>query len=141
MTLEFVANEDLEVEFTNSAGPPDIVYPSDIGIADPGITAINSTTSKAGGKWICKTSLTMLFAVAGSPCPHTSATHVFIAGGGALVATAAKVLVDSMPPLRDGDTGTCAGTWQPPGGPPPPPIVCACTTVIAVAGQDKVKAQ
>ncbi|MCP4539025.1 MAG: hypothetical protein GY832_17965 [Chloroflexi bacterium] len=141
MALENVANEDLEVSFSNTAGPPDIAYTVDQGIDAVKIIPTKSTHCEAVGSAVCTTAITLLFAVGGTECPHTSLTHTFIAGGGSIAATAAKVKADAQFVLREGDTGTCAGTWQPPGAPPPTPIACTCNLEIADAGQTKVKAQ
>ena len=139
MSLEDVCNEDMTVNFSNTVGPPDIVYTGDVGIDPVKVVPVLSSQCKILGKKIATTQVTITW-VAGT-CPHTSATHTHIAGAGNVAATATKVKADGQLVLRTGDTGACAGTWQPPGSPPPSPIACACNVEISGAGQTKMKAQ
>lgn len=134
---ELIANEDVQFKFTNSAGPPDIAYTGDVGQDPVSVVVVLCSKVKAEGKQVATTSATIVWGP--GMCPHSSATHTHIAGGGAIVATAAKVTTCGVPPLREGDAGTCAGTWQPPGEPPPPPIDCACSVEVSSAGQTTVK--
>jgi hypothetical protein len=106
MALENVANEDLLVEFTNTVGPPDIVYTGDIGIDPVKVVPTKSTKCKAMSKLICTTGITLTFAVGGNECPHTSATYTFVAGVGTVTTTATKTRADAQIVLREGDTGT-----------------------------------
>lgn len=141
MSLELIANEDMDVDFSHSAGPPDLVYTGPVKITDPGFTVVTkSTKCKAGGKSICTNGLTYAWNVASAPCPHTSATYDFVAGAGSLVATAVKTKAEALAVLREGDASVCAGSWTLK-VPPNTPIVCACNVEISAAGQTKAKAQ
>ena len=131
---ENIANEDLQVNFVNSAGPPDIVYSGDQGIDPVKIVPTKATKAKCNSKFICTTSIVLTW-TAGTPCPHTSATHTFVSGAGSITAGSTKVKCDNNFVLLKEDSGTCAGTWAPPSG---PNIPCACTIKIADAGQTNV---
>jgi hypothetical protein len=141
MTLKDVCNEDMKVNFSNTAGPSDLVYTTDPGIDLVKVVPVLSTKCKALNKKVATTSVTITWTVATGGCPYTSATHVFIAGASSIAATAVKTKAENALVLRKGDSGVCAGTWQPPGGPPPPPLPCACDVEISDAGQTKAKAQ
>jgi len=67
------------------------------------------------------------------------AGSAFVSGAGSVSATALKCKCDSLSVMREQDSGTCNGTFQPSGAPPPPPVPCSCTFIISNAGQNKVK--
>lgn len=143
MGLENVCNESMTVAFTNSAGPPDLVYGGDPGIDAVIIVATAiSTKCKAGGEGICTTGITATFAVGGKECPHTSATYNFIAGAAVIAPGATKTKAENGLVLREGDASIvgCIGTWQMIAN-PFTVIPCTCSCEIASAGQTKVKAQ
>jgi len=142
MSLEDVANEDLAVKLTNSAGPPDLVYTGDVGITDPACTATVSTKCKAAGKGVCTKDLIFVWAVGGQDCPHTSATYTFVSGAATILPGATKVKAEGQLVLRKTDTAVagCIGVWNLT-APPNTPIACACSIEISDAGQTKAKAQ
>lgn len=142
MSLDNVANEDMLVEFTNSAGPPDIVYTGAQGIDDTKIVPTISTKCKAAGSGICTTSVTMIFAVGGAECPHTSATYDFVSGAAVILPGATKTKAENQLVLREGDASAsgCIGGWTLKAS-PFTPLPCACACEISSAGQTKVKAQ
>lgn len=141
MSLENVANEDMEVSFSNTAGPPDIVYIGDQGIDTVKIVPITSNKCKAGGKGVCTTLVTCVFAVGGNECPHTSATHTFVAGAATIAPSATKTKAEGGLVLREGDASAagCIGSWT--NNSTSATVPCACGVEISAAGQDKVKAQ
>ncbi len=148
MALENVCNEDMTVALSNNAGPPDIVYTGDVGITNAGVTTTQSTKCKALAKMVSTTSCILVWlqaAVPPKPCPHTSATHTFVGGGGVVTASATKTKAEGFVVLREGDNDTvalggvgCIGGWLDGGGNPVP---CACDISISSAGQSKAKAQ
>jgi hypothetical protein len=143
MSLENVANEDLEIDFSNNTGPSDISYTGVIGITDPAISTTISTKCEAVGKGICTDKIVAVFIVAGEDCPHTSALYDFVSGGGTITATATKVKAENEFVLRQGDANSvpgCIGSWKLKASPftvEP----CQCDFEISTAGQTKVKAQ
>lgn len=141
MSLAEVANEDLKVNFTNSAGPPDLVYSTDPGIDPVKVVATKSTTCKAGGKWICTTGLTITWSLP-MPCPFSSATYNFVSGTASLIPPPTKTKADGATVLRKDDQSIagCIGSWTLKAT-PFTPMACACSVKIADAGQTKVKAQ
>ena len=145
MTLEFVANEDLEVEFSLTAGPPDLLYSTDQGIDVTKIVPIKSTKVKANSKEVCTQSITLTFAVGGNECPFSSVLYNFVGGVGTITATATKTKAENKLVLREGDTGTCVGTSPALGwtliANPFTPVTCTCDLEISDAGQTKIKAQ
>lgn len=147
MTLEYVANTDLEITMTKVTMPTranfiggthKLTTPPDVSL-----TAITSTNVKACGAYVCTSALTLTWIVA-FPCPWTCTgsppRYTFVAGVGLITATATKTRADGLPVLRTNDTGTCAGSWNL-GASPFTPAPCACTAKITSAGQTKVKAQ
>jgi len=140
MPYAHVANEDLLVNFLNTGGPPDIVYVGDQGLDPVKIISIKSVSCFTPSKAVCTDSIGLTF-TAVNVCPHTSATHTFVSGGGVINATSVKAYANNMKVLRQDDSGTCVGVWQPPGAPPPPTIPCGCNIKIGSAGQVKVLAQ
>ena len=140
MALLPIGNEDLTVDLANLTGPPDIVYVGPVGITDPAVTAVVSPTCKAAGKGMCTTSLVSVWIVAGNDCPHTSILYDFVAGGGTILATAAKVLADGLPVMRETDAGACVGTWKLKVS-PFTVVPCTCDSSVLSAGQIKVLAQ
>lgn len=142
MTLANVGNEDLYVRFTFVSGPTDITpgQTTDENLEN-GISSTSSPSCEApAGKAIQCTAISYTFTAAGGGCPFISGSHTFIAGGGAIAATATLTKCDGLAPMREGDTGTCAGTWTPPST-PPPTIPCACTTEVIDPQQTAVKAE
>lgn len=146
MSLENVANEDMDIDLSNSAGPPDLIYTGSIKITDPAVTTTTSTKCKANSKGICTTVLTLAFVVTTKDCPHTSLTYDFVSGGGAVSPSSTKTKAENHLVLREGDedsipTGTgCVGTWKLKAS-PFTVSPCACGIEITNAGQTKVKAQ
>ncbi len=131
-----IANEDLTVNFSSTAGPGDLVYSADQGIDAVKIVPVKATKAKANNKLLCLASITLTFAVA-TPCPFTSATYNFVSGSGSISATAQKTKADSQAVLMKDDTGACAGSWTRKAS-PFTAMPCACNIKIADAGQDKV---
>jgi len=140
MSLEYVANEDLKVKFTNSAGPPDLLYTGDKGIDLTEVVPTLSTHCKANSKKVATTLITVVWTSLG--CPFTSVTHTFIAGAALVQTSALKTKADGFIVLREGDSSLlgCIGSWTPPST-PPLSIPCACSVEISDAGQTKAKAQ
>jgi len=145
MTLEYVANTDLEITMTKVTMPPrasfiggkhKLTTPPDVSLI-----ATTSTKVKACGAYVCTTALTLTWIVA-FPCPWTctSTRYTFVSGAGSITATATKTRADGLVVLRQNDTGTCIGSWNL-GVSPFTPSPCACTAKITSAGQTKVKAQ
>jgi len=145
MSLSEIANEDLKVSFTMTAGPlADKVYAGDQGQDPVKIITTLSAHCKAASKKDATDKITLQFTAA-QPCPFTSATYTFVAGNGMINATATKTRADALLVLRKDDAGTCKGT-TPLGGwtltaLPHTAIPCACNVKIADAGQTKAKAQ
>ena len=143
MTLEYVANTDLQTQWTAVPGSPPTRYATGyVKITRQGVSETVSTKVKAGGKYVCTTRLDFAWAVAPvrKLCPMSSSTHDFVAGTGFLMATATKTKVEGFPVLRANDTGTCTGSWKLKAS-PYNLATCSCTMKIFDAGQTKVKAQ
>lgn len=138
MSLKNVANEDLLVKFSNSAGPPGIVYSGDVGIDAVSVKPILTIKCKASDKKIATTAITIVWTVA-SPCPHTAAGFTFVAGAGSIAATATKTKASGGLVLRVEDAGTCAGSWTK--NSDGTVVACACACEISDAGQSEAKAQ
>lgn len=144
MSLEWVATEDLLVNFSNNKGPGDLVYTGDVGLLTPGVSATTSTKCKILTRKVATTSIILTWlqlAVPPATCPHTSVTHNFNTGAGVVLATATKVTAEGSPVLRDADTGVpagCVGLWI---LPPATLVPCQCDITISSAGQVKAKAQ
>lgn len=138
MPLKEVANEDLQISFSNTAGPGDLVYQGDQSLTPITIVAIPSTTCKAVGKYIETDEIVIVW---GGACAFTSLTYNFTSGGGNISATATKTKADGIVVLRKGDTGSCAGSWKNKLDPPGDVSNCTCDIEISDAGQTKVKAQ
>ena len=147
MPLENIANEDMLLEFTNPptgippAIPPDATPP----LVNPGIDTVKivptlAPFSKANGKKIGTTGVTITWTLATGGCPFTSATYVFVAGGGTVVPTAVFNKASAQLVLRKGDVGTCGGGWTLIAA-PFTAVTCACKVEIVDAGQDKAKAE
>jgi len=136
MTLELVATDDLKVAFSNTSGPPGLVYTSDPGL-DP-VKVVAPIATKCSN--IATTSIVITWAAA-TPCPHTSATHTFIAGAAVVQASSVSTRAEGALVLRVGDSSAvgCVGSWAPPGG--GSPVVCNCGVEISDAGQTKVKSE
>jgi hypothetical protein len=142
MTLKNVANEDLKVAFSNTAGPPDLVYTGDPGIDPVKVVPTKSTKCKALNKSICTTGITITWTLATGGCPHTSATYDFVSGAASILPSAIKTKAENGLVLRvdDQSIAGCIGGWTLKAS-PFTPIACACTCNISNAGQTKVKAQ
>lgn len=132
-----IANEDLLINFTPVAVPPDAVYASDIPYDTTGITFTLSTKVKCVTKFALLDQFQMAWAVGSAPCPYTSATYNFISGAGNIMATAQKCKCETKFPLRLNDTGSCSGSWQMKAS-PFTVMPCSCTVKIADAGQTKI---
>lgn len=132
-----IANEDLQINFSNISGPPDIIYVGDQGIDAVKIVPVKSTNVELSNKKACTTSITINW-TAVNVCPHTSATYNFVNGVGSIVAGSLKVVADAQPVLLEGDTGTCSGSWTLKVS-PFTPIVCNCNCSISDAGQSEVQ--
>lgn len=141
MPLKEIANEDLTVKFTMSAGPPDKVYAGDPGIDPVKIVAVKAPKASVGGKKVCTTSLTIAFAVA-TPCPFSSATYNFVSGAASLVPAPTKTKAGGATVLRKDDQSAagCLGSWTLKVS-PFTALPCACSCKISDAGQTKVKGQ
>lgn len=135
---ENIANEDLEVNFQNSAGPPDIVYSGDVGIDPIKVVPVKAGKAKANDKLICVQQITLTWAGPPTQCPHTSALYDFVSGVGSISAGATKCKADNLACLLENDSGNCAGTWKLKVV-PFTVVPCACITKIATAGQSKAK--
>jgi hypothetical protein len=141
VALKDVANEDLKVGFTNSAGPPDLVYSTDPGIDPIKVVAVKAPKVKADGKVVCTTSITITWTAA-TPCPFSSATYNFVSGAAVIMPGATKTKAGGALVLRKDDQAMngCLGGWTLKAS-PFTPMACACSCKIADAGQTKVKAQ
>lgn len=153
MSLELVANEDLELTFTlTSADPTDKQPPSGVSIKPinlgppPTIAPTLSPHCKASGKKVATKEIVITWP--GVPCAFTSGgLYSFVGGSGSVSVTAEKVKADGEIVLREGDTGSCSGdhTAIPPGGwiltSGPTPVSCSCDVEVTKAGQTKAKAE
>jgi hypothetical protein len=141
MPLKEVANEDLKVGFTNSAGPPDLVYSTDPGLDAVKVIAVKAPKVKAANKAICTTSITITWTVA-TPCPFSSALYNFVSGAAVIMPSATKTKAGGALVLRKDDQSTagCIGSWTLKAT-PFTAMPCACSCKISDAGQTKVKAQ
>ena len=95
---------------------------------------ITAPRAKAAGKDILCNKL--VYTAAGC----TLAGYSLVAGGGYISSTAEKITCDNLNPIREGDRGTCTGTFQQTAYPfsmQP----CNCATEIKSAGQKKVEAE
>jgi hypothetical protein len=137
MTLKEVSNEDMQVAFSQTSGPPDSVYTGDKGIDLVEVVPTLSPKCKANAKKVATTGVTIVWTALG--CPFTSATHTFVSGGGSVSPTATKTKANGQLVLRKGDTGTCAGGWT--NDSSGAAVPCACDVEISDAGQTKAKAQ
>ena len=92
-----------------------------------------------GGKDILVDKIDYIYTAAPTPpaTPCTLAGHTFVSGVGLVTATAVKAKCDGKAVMREGDQGTCTGSFTPPSG---PAVVCTCDLVVQVAGQLKAKA-
>jgi len=140
MTLKNVANEDMEVKFTNTAGPTDLKYGGDLGIDTVEIVPTLSPNCKAKGKKVATKGVTITWTAAG--CAFTSVSHTFVSGVGAITPQATKTKADGELPLRKGDedTGGCKGGWTLTAF-PFTAVPCVCDTKVSSPGQTKDKAQ
>jgi hypothetical protein len=141
MSLKEIANEDLKVGFTNSAGPPDLVYSADPGIDPIKVVPMKATKAKANGKLVCVAGIVITWSLP-LPCPFSSATYNFVSGAAMVDATAEKVKADGMAVLRKDDSAQngCIGSWTLKAS-PFTAMPCACSVKITDAGQTKSKAQ
>jgi hypothetical protein len=141
MSLKEIANEDLKISFTNSAGPPDLVYSSDPGLDPVKVVAVKAQKVKAGGKAVCTTSITITWSLP-LPCPFSSALYNFVSGAAVIMPSATKTKAGGALVLRKDDQSTagCIGSWTLKVT-PFTPMPCACNCKISDAGQTKVKAQ
>lgn len=140
MALELVANEDMMIEFSNTLpGGGALTYLGDQGIDLVMIVPTLSTKCKANSKKVGTTGITLAFAVGGADCPHTFTGHTFVSGAGTVAVSATKCKAESALVLREGDTGTCIGSWT--NDATAATVVCNCDVSISDAGQTKVKAQ
>ncbi len=155
MSLELIANEDLELTFTlTSADPTDkqpasgvSVKPIDLG-PPPTIAPTLAPTNKAPKDGPQVATKEIVITWPGVPCAFTSAgLYTFVGGSGSVSVTAEKTKAEGEIVLREGDTGTCEGdhTAIPPGGwiltSGPTPVSCSCDVEITKAGQTKAKGQ
>ena len=141
MSLELIANTDLEITFSKNVGPA-LTPPSAKVSLGTEVVATESVKCKAGGKSICTEIVTIIWTIA-APCPFTSATHDFAAGAAVMLPTAIKTKAEGKLVFREGDTALpagCIGSWTLKVN---PAIVapCQCGVEITTAGQTKVKAQ
>lgn len=138
MTAELIANEDMKVAFSNTAGPPDLLYKGDQGIDLVKIVPTLDMKVKANEKKVATTMTQVTWLP--PDCAFTSATHVFVSGLAVIQTSAQKVKAGGVAVHRQGDTSLvgCVGSWTPPGG---GVLVCGCGVEISEAGQDKVKGE
>jgi hypothetical protein len=132
-----IANEDLLINFTPIAVPPDAVYGGDIPYDTTGITFTLSTKVKCVDKFALLDKFQMAWSVGSAPCPYASTTYDFVSGGGVIIATSLKCKCETKFPLRLNDTGNCVGSWKLKVS-PFTVIPCSCTMKIADAGQTKI---
>lgn len=124
MSLE-ITNEDYSITITPSgAWTP----------GDPTYIPTLTTKSLASNKKILTTILTWTI----SNCTLAGFSHN--GGAGSISPTSTKVLCESNKPLRNQDSGNCAGTFTKTTA-PFNVIPCACVYQITDAGQAKVKGE
>jgi hypothetical protein len=142
LSLEDICNEDLTVGFSNTSGPPDLIYTSDPGIDATKVVPVKSTKCKIDGKSVCTTAVTITWTVATGGCPFTSATYDFVAGAASILPGATKTKAENALVLRNGDASEsgCIGSWTLKAS-PYTAMACACDCSISAAGQNNVKAQ
>ncbi len=144
MSLKNVCNEDMMVEFANTAGPGDLSYTGDQGIDLVKVVPTLSTKCKAppglSPKKVATEKVTITWTVATGGCAYTSASTVFVAGAAIVQTSATKTKAQGKIVLREGDTSLlgCVGSWTAAG---PVAVPCACDIEIVDAGQTKAKAQ
>jgi len=132
-----VGNEDLKVSFTNTGGPPDLVYSGDQSLDAVKIVAQKSSSVTLNSKKLCYINIIMTFSGA---CPFTSALYNFVSGGGSIsMSKLTKVKASSNTPDAKDDQGNCSGGWTLKAY-PNTPVSCACIVKISDAGQIKVTA-
>ena len=134
-----VANEDLMIEFTMTAGPPEALSagPQEVPLSSS-IVGINATKASVSGKKVVVSTITTTFV---GDCPYASLAtlHTFVSGAGSMSAGATKNTADTLPVFLEGDIGTCAGPTGFTNNNTGAPVPCACTLKISSAGQEKVK--
>lgn len=89
----------------------------------------SSAKVKAGGNPILTTTLGWT----ASGCTFSGGTFVY--GGGSMDASSTKILCGGVKPMREGDSGTCTGSFTVGSS----AVACSCTVKISSAGQQKVK--
>jgi hypothetical protein len=104
MAFELIANEDMLVEFSLVAGPPDAVYLGDQPIDLVKVVPTLSTKCKAVTKKVGTTGITITWPVSG--CAYTSGTYTFVSGVGNVATTSVKTKAENQLVLRENDTGT-----------------------------------
>ncbi len=130
---ELIANENYTL----------LATPVSPGTWVPGIPSEGRTpalkSDAPDGKDILVDKIDYIYTAAPTPpaAPCTLAGHTFVSGVGLITATAVKAKCDGKVTMREGDQGTCTGSFTPPVG---PPVVCACDLVVQAAGQLKAKA-
>jgi hypothetical protein len=129
MAEKSIANENYTLGITNLS--PGV---SVFGV--PNETRILALKSKVDEKKILLSAIQYSF-TAGSPC--VLPMHTFISGIGSIQATAIKTKCDGLPVMREGDSGSCSGSFT--NNNSGLPVSCSCTLRIANAGQTKVKAE
>lgn len=131
---DFVANEDMTVNFTNTA-PGGLVYGGDLPIDVVKVVPVKATKVKMNSKFACIQNITLTWVP--PQCAFTYPGHTFNSGSGSVTADAAKSTIETQAPLCENDPGTCAGSWTNISSGSPVP--CTCNVKIMTAGQDKVR--
>lgn len=140
MGFAAVCTEDMKVGFTNTAGPPDLVYLGDQGVDLVKVVPTYSQAVRWRDRRIVTERISITWAVLTGGCAFSSATHTFVSGAAMLQTSAIAVSAERKKVLRKGDTATlgCLGSWTAPNG---AAVTCMCEVEITDAGQDKVQAK
>ena len=140
MSYQAVCTEDMKIGFTNTAGPPDLVYTGDPGVDPVKVIPTYSQAVRWRNRRIVAERVSITWTVATGGCPHTSLTHTFVSGAAFIQSSAVATSAEQKKVLRKGDTAMlgCIGSWTAPNG---ATVACKCDVEIVDAGQDKANAK
>ena len=140
MSFEAVCTEDMKIRFTNTGGPPDLVYGGDLGTDPVRVVPTYSTAVRWRNRRIVTEKVSITFSEATGGCAFTSVTHTFVTGAAFILTSSIPTRVEQKSVLRNGDRSVlgCIGSWTAPNS---APVACKCGVEIVDAGQDKVESQ